>query len=88
MSCRQRCYLSASSALLRSSSCYAALKRELSRDAAFMGEVKRKEKARAANVRDQTQKCAIAFLQQQASDGKSGGQGGMNPHLKKKRQEA
>jgi nucleolar protein 14 len=52
-----------------------------------MAEVKRKEKQRAATARDKTQKRAIAFLEQQESDFKSGGQGGMNPHLKKKRKE-
>lgn len=53
-----------------------------------MGEVRRQEKVRAANVRDKTQKRAIAFLEQQESDFKSGGQGGMNPHLKKRKKAA
>jgi nucleolar protein 14 len=61
------------------------MKREITRDAAFMGEEKRKEKERAKNARDKTQKRAIAFLEQQEADAKSGGQAGMNPHLKQKR---
>ena len=65
----------------------AGVRREVARDAMFMGEVKRKEKDRASNARDKTQKKAIAFLQQQESDFKSGGQGGMNPHKAKKRKE-
>lgn len=63
----------------------AALKRELSRDAAFMGEVRRQEKERKANARDKKAKRAMAFLDQQEADFKSGGQGGMNPHKKNKR---
>jgi len=59
----------------------------VARDAAFMGEVKRKERDRAGAARDKTQKKAIAFLQQQESDFKSGGQGGMNPHKSKKRKQ-
>lgn len=58
-----------------------AMKRELSRDASFMGEVRRKEKA---NARDKKAKRAMSFLEQQESDFKSGGQGGMNPHKKKR----
>ena len=61
------------------------MKREVTRDATFMAEVRRKEKARAANKRDKTQTRAIAFLEQQESDFKSGGQGGMNPHKKKRK---
>lgn len=63
----------------------AALKRELTADSAFMGEVRRKEKVRTANARDVKAKRAIAFLEQQESDFKSGGQSGMNPHKKKKK---
>jgi nucleolar protein 14 len=62
----------------------AAQKRELARDAAFMGEVRRKEKLAAAAKRDKTQMRALAFLEQQEADFKSGGQGDMNPHRKKK----
>lgn len=64
---------------------FAALKRELSRDAAFMGEVRRKEKDRKATARDKSAKRAMAFLEQQEADFKSGGQGGMNPHKKKQK---
>lgn len=63
----------------------AALKRELSRDAAFMGEVRRKEKDRTAAARDVKARRAISFLHQQEADFKSGGQGGMNPHKKKRK---
>jgi hypothetical protein len=50
-----------------------------------MGEVRRKEKVRAANARDVKAKRALAFLQQQEADFKSGGQAGMNPHKKKQK---
>ena len=63
----------------------AGLKRELAADSLFMGEVRRKEKVRAADARDVKAKRAIAFLEQQESDFKSGGQSGMNPHKKKKK---
>jgi hypothetical protein len=65
----------------------AALRRELTKDSAFIGEVRWQEKQREANARDKKQKRAIAFLEQQESDFKSGGQGGMNPHKKRKRKE-
>jgi nucleolar protein 14 len=61
------------------------MKREVTRDAVFMGVERRKEKERAASARDKTQKRAIAFLEQQEADMKSGGQAGMNPHLRQKR---
>lgn len=61
------------------------MKRELAADSLFMGEVRRKEKVRAADARDVKAKRAIAFLEQQESDFKSGGQSGMNPHKKKKK---
>lgn len=63
----------------------AALKRELAADSLFMGEVRRQRKVQTANARDVKAKRAIAFLEQQESDFKSGGQGGMNPHKKKKK---
>ena len=63
----------------------AALKRELSRDSAFMGEVRRKERERKANARDKKAKRAMAFLEQQEADFRSGGQGGMNPHKKRQK---
>ena len=61
------------------------MKRELAADSLFMGEVRRNEKARTANARDVKAKRAIAFLEQQESDFKSGGQSGMNPHKKKRK---
>ena len=67
---------------------HAALTREVARDAMFMGEVKRKERLRAATLRDCTQKRAISFLEQQEADFKSGGQASMNPHLKEKRKKS
>lgn len=50
-----------------------------------MGEVRRKEKDRTAAARDVKARRAISFLQQQEADFKSGGQGGMNPHKKKRK---
>ena len=63
----------------------AALKRELSRDAAFMGEARRQERMRAAAARDRTARRDLAFLEQQEADFRSGGQGGMNPHRASKK---
>ena len=58
--------------------------RELRKDAAFMAAVRDQEKARLQARLDNSAKRAISFLQQQESDFKSGGQGGMWKKKKKK----
>jgi len=57
--------------------------RELRKDAAFMAAVRDQEKARLQARLDTSAKRAISFLQQQESDFKSGGQGGMWKKKKK-----
>lgn len=60
--------------------------RELRKDAAFMSGVKDREKASQQNAFDASARKAMAFLQQQEADFKSGGQGGMwNKNKNKKR---
>jgi nucleolar protein 14 len=56
--------------------------RELRKDGAFMAGVRDRDREAAGNERDKSAKRAMSFLQQQESDFKSGGQGGM---WKKKR---
>ncbi len=58
--------------------------RELRKDAVFMSEQRDRERAQVDKERMASQKSFYAELQRQESDMKSGGQGGMNPHLKKK----
>lgn len=58
--------------------------RELRKDAAFMAGVRDKEKAQAQGELDASARRAMAFLQKQESDFKSGGQGGMWKKKKKK----
>lgn len=58
--------------------------RELRKDAVFMAGVRDQEKARLQARLDNSAKRAISFLQQQESDFKSGGQGGMWKKKKKK----
>ena len=58
--------------------------RELRKDAVFMADVRDREKTKLQNRLDQSAKRAISFLQQQESDFKSGGQGGMWKKKKKK----
>jgi len=58
--------------------------RELRKDAAFMAAVRDQEKARLQARLDTSAKRAISFLQQQESDFKSGGQGGMWKKKRKK----
>eukprot|EP01025_Chloroclados_australasicus_P015531 TRINITY_DN1745_c1_g3_i2.p1 TRINITY_DN1745_c1_g3~~TRINITY_DN1745_c1_g3_i2.p1 ORF type:complete len:931 (-),score=129.01 TRINITY_DN1745_c1_g3_i2:537-3053(-) len=61
--------------------------RMLRKDSAFVLNVRETQKYNAAEERDKKAKAAISFLQSQEADFKSGGQAGMNPHLKKKRKE-
>lgn len=58
--------------------------RELRKDAVFMAGVRDEEKRRLQARLDNSAKRAISFLQQQESDFKSGGQGGMWKKKKKK----
>lgn len=58
--------------------------RELRKDAVFMAGVRDEEKRRLQTRLDNSAKRAISFLQQQESDFKSGGQGGMWKKKKKK----
>ena len=58
--------------------------RELRKDAAFMAGVRDREKHNLQARLDNSAKRAISFLQQQESDFKSGGQGGMWKKKKKK----
>ena len=51
--------------------------RELRKDAVFLSDEKDKEKAQAKAERAGAYQKAMSFLQQQESDFKSGGQGGM-----------
>jgi nucleolar protein 14 len=51
--------------------------RELRKDTAFMAGVRDRERAGAGAERDKSARRAMAFLQQQEADFKSGGQGGM-----------
>lgn len=51
--------------------------RELRKDAVFLSDEKEKEKAEARAERAGAYQKAMSFLQQQESDFKSGGQGGM-----------
>ena len=59
--------------------------RELRKDAAFMAVERDRQKGRVDAERLQSQRQFYAELQAQAADLKSGGQKGMNPHLKKKK---
>ncbi len=59
--------------------------RELRRDAAFMATERERERGVVDAERMACQKRFYSELQSQAADLRSGGQGGMNPHLKKKR---
>eukprot|EP00798_Chlamydomonas_sp_ICE-L_P032118 gene32118-16637_t len=59
--------------------------RELRKDAAFMADTRDKERAVVDGERMDNQKRFYAELQAQAADIKSGGQAGMNPHLKNKK---
>ncbi len=58
--------------------------RELRRDAAFMADARDTERAAVDAERLAAEKGFYAELQRQAADLRSGGQGGMNPHLKGK----
>ncbi|GIL50075.1 hypothetical protein Vafri_6396 [Volvox africanus] len=59
--------------------------RELRRDAVFMAEERDRETARVDAERLESERRFYSELQRQEADMRSGGQGGMNPHLKKKR---
>lgn len=52
--------------------------RELRKDAAFMAGVRDRERVARQAELDATQKRAIAFLQEQQADARSGGQKGTN----------
>lgn len=58
--------------------------RELRRDAVFMADERDRETARVDSERLESQRKFYSELQRQEADMRSGGQGGMNPHLKKK----
>ncbi len=57
--------------------------RELRRDASFMAGARDTERAVVDAERAASQRRFYSELQRQEADLKSGGQGGMNPHLKK-----
>lgn len=59
--------------------------RELRRDATFMADVRDTERAKVDAERMANQKRFYSELQAFESDMRSGGQGGLNPHLKKKK---
>lgn len=59
--------------------------RELRRDATFMAEQRDRERSAVDAERMASERAFYAELQRQEADMKSGGQGGMNPHLKKKK---
>lgn len=58
--------------------------RELRRDGSFMADVRNKEKEKKQGELDGSARRAMAFLQQQEADFKSGGQGGMWKKKKRK----
>lgn len=59
--------------------------RELRRDAVFMAGERDREKAALDGERLESERRFYSELQRQEADLKSGGQAGMNPHLKKKK---
>lgn len=59
--------------------------RELRKDSAFMAVERDRERAVVDAERLESQKRFYTELQGQAADLRSGGQAGMNPHLKKKK---
>ncbi len=59
--------------------------RELRRDAVFLASERDREKAQVDAERLDNQKRFYSELQMQEADMRSGGQKGLNPHLKKKR---
>ncbi|GLC45018.1 hypothetical protein PLESTB_001743300 [Pleodorina starrii] len=59
--------------------------RELRRDSVFMAEERDRETARVDAERLQSERQFYSELQRQEADLRSGGQGGMNPHLKKRK---
>lgn len=59
--------------------------RELRKDAAFMADARDRERSVVDAERMDSQKRFYAELQAQQADLNSGGQGGLNSHLKKKR---
>lgn len=59
--------------------------RELRRDGAFLAAEREAEKSVVDGERLDSQRKFYAELQNQQSDLRSGGQGGMNPHLQNKK---
>lgn len=59
--------------------------RELRRDAVFLADERDAERASVDAERLASERGFYAELQRQEADMRSGGQGGMNPHLRKKK---
>ncbi len=71
--------------LMHPTPCHPGAIRELRRDATFMADQRDRERSAVDAERMASERAFYAELQRQEADMKSGGQGGMNPHLKKKK---